>query len=158
MCSVIKYLGTVCRGNSNEPTSCSSTNSGRVPSASGSCLDLIRAPYVLYGVKCIDPASLATISGEVWKGLLSDGNYSNIPEYIVAAKTVKESSDAEGAAAAESELMKEALLMAQVKQHTNLVSIIGVITRGWPKTLVCDYASLLRLECYSVFCKNKMGK
>ena len=32
--------------------------------------------------------------------------------------------------------MKEALLMAQVESHTNLVSIIGVITRGRPKILV----------------------
>jgi len=38
--------------------------------------------------------------------------------------------------AAENELLKEALLMSQVLPHTNLVSIIGVITRGRPKTLV----------------------
>jgi hypothetical protein len=80
--------------------------------------------------------------GEVWKGLLSDGDYSNTPEYIVAAKTVKEGKDAEGTTVAESELMKEALLMAQVEPHTNLVSIIGVITRGRPKTLVREFVFL----------------
>ena len=86
--------------------------------------------------------------GEVWKGLLSDGDYSNTPEYIVAAKTVKEGKDAEGTAVAESELMKEALLMAQVEPHTNLVSIIGVITRGRPKTLV-------RESCLSTRCNQR---
>ena len=77
--------------------------------------------------------------GEVWKGLLKDGDNAAIPEYMVAAKTVKEAKDAETTATVESELMKEALLMAQVEPHTNLVSIIGVITRGRPKTLVLSF-------------------
>ena len=33
--------------------------------------------------------------GEVWKGLLSDGDNAAIPEYIVAAKTVKEGKETE---------------------------------------------------------------
>ena len=84
--------------------------------------------------------------GEVWKGLLNDGDSADTPEYLVAAKTVKvkEGKDSE-CVAAENELMQEALLMAQVKPHTNLVSIIGVITRGRPKALVlsfCEYGEL----------------
>ena len=73
--------------------------------------------------------------GEVWKGLLKDDNAS-IPEYMVAAKTVKEAGSNDVTVMNEGDLMKEALLMAQVEPHTNLVSIIGVITRGRPKTLV----------------------
>ena len=59
----------------------------------------------------------------------------------MAAKTVKveEGKEVEGAVAAERELMQEALLMAQVEPHTNLVSIVGVITRGRPKALVLSY-------------------
>ena len=76
--------------------------------------------------------------GEVWKGLLKDGDNTSVPEYLVAAKTVKvdECKEVEGTVVAERELMQEALLMAQVEPHTNLVSIVGVITRGRPKTLV----------------------
>ena len=74
--------------------------------------------------------------GEVWKGLLKDGDNAAIPEYMVAAKTVKEAESNEVTVMNEGDLMKEALLMAQVEPHTNLVSMIGVITRGRPKTLV----------------------
>ena len=81
--------------------------------------------------------------GEVWKGLLKDGDNTAIPEYMVAAKTVKEAESNEATVIVEGELMKEALLMAQVEPHTNLVSIIGVITRGRPKTLVRDSVTFL---------------
>ena len=53
--------------------------------------------------------------------------------------------DSAGAAAAEEELLKEALLMAQVDAHPHLVSIVGVITRGVPKVLVlsfCEHGEL----------------
>ena len=86
--------------------------------------------------------------GEVWKGLLSDGENVAIPEYMVAAKTVREAkSDLEkaGSAAAGEELLKEALLMAQVDSHPHLVSLVGVITRGHPKILVlsfCEHGEL----------------
>ena len=86
--------------------------------------------------------------GEVWKGLLQDGGNPNIPSYMVAAKVVKEASgslDSAGAAAAEEELLKEALLMAQVKTHPHLVSLVGVVTRGNPKVLVlsfCEHGEL----------------
>jgi len=86
--------------------------------------------------------------GEVWKGLLQDGGHANIPAYMVAAKVVKEASgglDSAGAVAAEEELLKEALLMAQVTAHEHLVSLVGVITRGNPKILVlsfCEHGEL----------------
>ena len=86
--------------------------------------------------------------GEVWKGLLQDGGNPNIPAYMVACKVVKEVSgglDSAGAAAAEEELLKEALLMAQVSTHGHLVSLVGVITRGSPKVLVlsfCEHGEL----------------
>ena len=86
--------------------------------------------------------------GEVWKGLLQDGGNSDIPAYMVACKVVKEASgslDGAGVAAAEEELLKEALLMAQVETHPHLVSLVGVITRGSPKILVlsfCEHGEL----------------
>ena len=55
---------------------------------------------------------------QVWKGLLQDGDNTDIPEFMVACKVVKEASgslDRAGSAAAEEELLKEALLMAQVR-------------------------------------------
>jgi len=85
--------------------------------------------------------------GDVWKGLLSDGDNAS-PEYMVACKVVKAavgSLDSAGAAAAEEELLKEALLMAQVETHLHLVSLVGVITRGSPKVLVlsfCEHGEL----------------
>ena len=86
--------------------------------------------------------------GEVWKGLLADGDDTRrIPEFLVACKTVKvgQGMDTGGAAAAEEELLKEALLMAQVDHHIHLVSLVGVITRGHPKVLVlsfCEHGEL----------------
>ena len=67
---------------------------------------------------------------------------------MVACKVVKEASgslDAADFAAAEEELLKEALLMAQVENHEHLVSLVGVITRGNPKVLVlsfCEHGEL----------------
>ena len=85
--------------------------------------------------------------GEVWKGLLADGENTSIPEFLVACKTVKagQGMDMSAAAAAEEELLKEALLMAQVDNHVHLVSLVGVITRGRPKVLVlsfCEHGEL----------------
>ena len=74
--------------------------------------------------------------GDVWKCTLDDGEYKDVPPYLVAAKTVLEGS---GALAAEEDLLKEAALMAQVGQHINVVSLIGVITAGRPRTLVVSY-------------------
>ena len=81
--------------------------------------------------------------GEVWKGLFKEtaGSHS-VPEYLVAAKTVRDKTnggDPEGFAAAEDELVKEALLMAQLDTHNHLVSLVGVITVGTPKIVVLSY-------------------
>jgi len=110
--------------------------------------------------------------GEVWKGLLTDGdNTTSIPEFLVAAKTVKagQGMDTSGAAAAEEELLKEALLMAQVENHVHLVSLVGVVTRGRPKVLVisfCEHGELQgRLkkrgadgEAFDLACKYRFCK
>lgn len=63
--------------------------------------------------------------------------------YTVAAKTVL---DAEESPGATKELLSESSVMAQVAGHPNLVSIVGVITRGDPLVLViqfCEHRSLL---------------
>ena len=84
----------------------------------------------------------------MWKGLLQDGGNPNVPAYMVACKVVKEATgslDVAGTHAAEEELLKEALLMAQVETHEHLVALVGVITRGSPKVLVlsfCEHGEL----------------
>jgi len=85
--------------------------------------------------------------GEVWKASLHDCANPGVPEYRCAVKTVVETTgdDAAGAAAAESDLLNEALFMAQVDQHKHLVLLIGVVTRGTPKMLVlsfCEHGEL----------------
>ena len=80
--------------------------------------------------------------GSVWKCILDDGG--DHPAYTVAAKTVLEST--ESLEAASNELLAEAAMMAQVGNHPNLVSIVGVITSGMPLVLVlsyCEYGSVL---------------
>ena len=77
--------------------------------------------------------------GEVWKALLDDTNPGSVfknPEYLVAAKTVLDGSDM----AARDDLLHEAVVMAQVKTHPHLVSLIGVITRGDPLVLIVSFA------------------
>ena len=67
------------------------------------------------------------------------------PSYLVAAKTVNDSNNSPEAMR---ELQSEALVMAQVTHHPNLVSLVGVITRGDPLVLVisyCEHGSLLSL-------------
>ena len=67
---------------------------------------------------------------------------------MVACKVVKDASgslDSAGVTAANEELLKEALLMAQVETHEHLVALVGVITRGSPKVLVlsfCEHGEL----------------
>ena len=80
--------------------------------------------------------------GEVYKALLDDKAHRDIPEYLVAVKTVLEtaSDDARDA------LLKEAMVMSQVGGHANLVSIIGVVTSGHPYLLLvtfCEHGSVL---------------
>jgi serine/threonine protein kinase len=78
--------------------------------------------------------------GEVWKGLLDESATSHTDAYMVAIKSTRA---AEGEAA--EELQREALVMAVVGRHANLVSLIGVVTTGPPLLLVislCEHGSL----------------
>ena len=89
--------------------------------------------------------------GEVWKALLKENNY---PEYLVAAKTCLNQQEAHPLTAAASsrasmiakeDLLQEASVMARAGQHVNLVSLIGVVTRGSPWTIVvsfCEHGDL----------------
>ena len=80
---------------------------------------------------------------QVRKGLLADAANKAVPEFLVAVKVVIEpvgSQDgAAASAAAEDDLVKEALLMARVETHKNLMALVGVVTRGTPKMLVISY-------------------
>jgi serine/threonine protein kinase len=81
--------------------------------------------------------------GAVWKAMLDESATTGNPEYQVAAKTVL---DAGASAEATADLTTEAAVMAQLAGHTNLVSIIGVVTSGNPLILVlsyCDHGSML---------------
>ena len=83
--------------------------------------------------------------GEVWQCVLDESYTRDTPECTVAAKTVLDSKESSEAT---QELLSEASVMAQVSGHHNLVSIIGVITRGDPLVLViqfCEHGSALDL-------------
>ena len=73
---------------------------------------------------------------KVWKGMLDESHSRGTPEFIVAAKTVI---DAKASPEARREMLAEAQVMAQVSGHNNLVSLIGVVTRGDPLILVIQY-------------------
>ena len=81
--------------------------------------------------------------GDVFKAMLDEQFSRGTPEYMVAAKTVKDVANSpEGAR----ELVAEAAVMMQVIGHPNLVSIIGVVTAGDPLVLVlqyCEHGSVL---------------
>jgi hypothetical protein len=79
--------------------------------------------------------------GEVWKAVLDESSAGGVPGYMVAVKTSKETKG-EGA----EEMLREATVMAQVSGHSNLVSLIGVVTSGAPLLLLlslCENGSLL---------------
>ena len=79
--------------------------------------------------------------GEVWKGTLNESSSGGAPSYTVAIKYVRDATS-EGA----KDLLKEAAVMAQVPEHRNVVSLIGVVTAGAPYYLVlqyCENGSLL---------------
>jgi serine/threonine protein kinase len=78
--------------------------------------------------------------GEVWKGLLDETVSQDAHAYMVAIKTTH---TADGEAA--EELQREAIVMAVVGRHPNLVSLVGVVTTGPPLLLVislCEHGSL----------------
>ena len=60
-------------------------------------------------------------------------------EFLVAVKTVR---DTAVSVEATNEMKLEATVMAQVGSHPNLVSLVGVVTRGDPLLLVLSYCEL----------------
>jgi serine/threonine protein kinase len=75
--------------------------------------------------------------------VLDESKSGGPPEYQVAAKTVLKPHENQ---AATDDLLTEAMVMAQVVGHPNLVSIIGIVTSGNPYMLIlslCDHGSLL---------------
>ena len=78
---------------------------------------------------------------QVWKGLLTDRQHqgTNAHEEIVAAKQTLASDGSEDALISRADLVKEATVMGQVGYHENVVSLIGVITRGDPLIVVVSY-------------------
>jgi serine/threonine protein kinase len=80
--------------------------------------------------------------GEVWKATLDESSTTGSPEYLVAAKIIREGAPAE----AKTALTTEAAVMAQLTGHKHLVSIVGVVTSGSPLILLlsyCDHGSML---------------
>ena len=82
--------------------------------------------------------------GAVWKATLDESaSAGGMPGYLVAAKTVL---DAAGSKEGRNELISEAVVMAQLTGHPNIVALVGVITRGDPFVLVesyCEHGSLV---------------
>jgi serine/threonine protein kinase len=81
--------------------------------------------------------------GAVWKCTLDETSAGGTPSYLVAAKTVL---DISSKPEARDELVSEAIVMAQLTGHLNVVSLVGVITRGDPLVLIlsyCEHGSLL---------------
>jgi serine/threonine protein kinase len=76
--------------------------------------------------------------GEVYKAQLDELFTRSTPEYTVAAKTVL---DAKSSPEASNEMLAEAGVMAAVGSHPNLVSLIGVITRGDPLVLILQFCA-----------------
>jgi serine/threonine protein kinase len=72
--------------------------------------------------------------GDVWKAFLDESKAGGVPGYEVAVKTCI----ADGADGGDSEkdLLIEATIMASVPYHDNILSLIGVVTRGTPLYLI----------------------
>ena len=88
--------------------------------------------------------------GQVWKSMLDESPCGGAPSHLTAAKVVKytQNSSFSSPDAAAIELEQESLIMAQVGSHPNLVSLVGVITRGDPLIVVisyCEHGSLVSL-------------
>jgi serine/threonine protein kinase len=73
--------------------------------------------------------------GEVFKGYLDESMVGGVPGYMVACKSVMDPTG-EGS----KDLLQEAVVMAQVGTHRNLVSLIGVVTSGVPLLLIISLA------------------
>jgi serine/threonine protein kinase len=77
--------------------------------------------------------------GAVWKAMLRKGASAGQPEIQVAVKIALDPSTDALAATATEDLATEAMMMAQLQEHRNVVSIIGVVTSGKPFMLVLAY-------------------
>jgi serine/threonine protein kinase len=75
---------------------------------------------------------------QVYKATLDEMERRNTPEYTVAAKTIL---DAKASPEATQNMLAEAGVMASVGAHPNLVSLIGVVTRGDPMVLIIQYCA-----------------
>eukprot|EP00729_Bicosta_minor_P018631 gene18631-385_t len=73
--------------------------------------------------------------GDVMRGFLDEYKVTGIPAFSVAIKTVKDASSD----TAIHEFNREAAVSALVSGHPNLVSLIGVVTRGVPLMMVTQY-------------------
>ena len=96
----------------------------------------------------------------MWKALFVDQEHQHSAEYIVATKMLKASKQDLTPIEKErhrDELLAEASVMAHVGSHTNLVSLIGVVTRGTPVVLIvgfCEHGTCLKGHClHLVGCK-----
>ena len=84
--------------------------------------------------------------GEVWKAVLSENG--NIPS-MVAVKQAWSLEEHEGDARLGvhiRDFMREAIVMASISPHINVVSVVGVVTAGVPLMLLvsyCEHGSLL---------------
>ena len=71
--------------------------------------------------------------GDVHKGYLDEQSTTGTPAFAVAVKTLKNGSEE-----AKKDLLEEAALMASFK-HRNVISLLGVCTRGMPVYLVLPF-------------------
>ena len=77
--------------------------------------------------------------------MLDESSDGGVPPFLVAAKTVLDSKESPENTR---DLQSEAVVMAQVGHHANLVSLVGVVTRGDPLVVIisyCEHGSLLSL-------------
>lgn len=77
--------------------------------------------------------------GDVCKATLDESAHGGVPGYQVAVKCV-------GGGGNEQELIDEAIIMALVPHHDNVLTLIGVVTRNEPKMLIlplCEHGELL---------------
>jgi serine/threonine protein kinase len=74
----------------------------------------------------------------VWKATLDEHHKNGNHMFTVAAKTVL---DSKSSPESTREILAEAGVMAAVGTHPNLVSLIGIVTRGDPLVLVLQYCA-----------------
>eukprot|EP00043_Microstomoeca_roanoka_P013002 m.126863 g.126863 ORF g.126863 m.126863 type:complete len:842 (-) comp15645_c1_seq3:1805-4330(-) len=82
--------------------------------------------------------------GRVYKATLDESDSSGLPTRPVAVKMCHEHATSVDIRA----LLKEAAYMAQFQGHANVVTLIGVVTRGQPVCLVMEYCEHGSLDSY----------